>query len=92
MEGGDQARDSQVGVGAGVAEAQFEAGARAALRGTRSIALRLSRPQSISQGARVSRPKRLYELMVGLSSAVSAGACASRPPMACRAVADRPYW
>ena len=32
------------------------------------IALRLSNPQSISHGARVSGPKRLYELIVGLHS------------------------
>ena len=55
------------------------------------MALRLSRPQSISQGASVSGPKRLYELTVGLASAASAGAWASTPAMACLAVADSPY-
>ncbi|CAM5366141.1 hypothetical protein SPURM210S_00304 [Streptomyces purpurascens] len=43
------------------------------------MALRLSSPQSISQGARVSGPKRLYELTVGLSSAARAGAWARTP-------------
>src|SRR5215469_6011341 len=60
--------------------------------GTRTIALRLSRPQSISHGASVSGPNRLYELIVGLSSALSALACASTPPIAWRPVADRPSW
>ena len=55
------------------------------------MALRLSRPQSISQGARVSGPKRLYEFTVGLASAARAGAWARMPAMAWRAVADRPY-
>ena len=56
----------------------------------RTIALRLSRPQSISQGASVSGPNRLYELIVGLSSALSARACRSTPPIAYRPTADSP--
>jgi hypothetical protein len=54
------------------------------------MALRLSKPQSMSQGASVSGPNRLNELMVGLSRALSARACASTPPIAWRPTADRP--
>jgi hypothetical protein len=50
--------------------------------GIRTIALRLSRPQSISHGASVSGPNRLNEFTVGFSSALSALACRSTPPIA----------
>ena len=61
--------------------------------GMRTIALRLSRPQSISQGASVSGPKRLYELMAGLQTAASAGACARMPAMAdIASLASRTRW
>ena len=67
-EGGHGARDAEVGIGGGIAKSPAQGGSPDPLSGgIRSIALRLSRPQSISQGARVSGPKRLYELTVGLS-------------------------
>src|SRR5665647_1773449 len=66
------------------------AAARPRSGGMRTIALRLSRPQSISHGASVSGPKRLYELMVGLQTAASAGACWRTPAIADRAILDRP--
>ena len=58
--------------------------------GTRTIALLLSSPQSINQGASVSGPKRLKELIVGLLTADKAGAWASTPAIADLAVLDSP--